>query len=152
MKKDKAYVLKMVKEHDVRFIRLWFTDVLGFLKTFVITVDELEGALDEGMGFDGSRSRVTPDRRERHDRQARPHHLPDHPWRPKENAVAMMFADVLEPDGTPARGIPGGRSRGTSRRRRTWATPSTSGRSSSTSTSRAPEGKPEILTGAATST
>lgn len=53
-KKTKADILKLVKEHRIKFIRLWFTDVLGFLKGFAITVDELEGALEEGMGFDGS--------------------------------------------------------------------------------------------------
>ncbi len=51
---DKDYVLKTVEEKKVKFIRLWFTDVLGYMKSFAITVDELEGALDEGMGFDGS--------------------------------------------------------------------------------------------------
>jgi len=50
----KEYVLKMAKERDVRFIRLWFTDILGFLKSFDIAVDELERALEDGMGFDGS--------------------------------------------------------------------------------------------------
>ncbi len=53
-KESKEYVLKMAKEHDVKFIRLWFTDILGILKSFAITVEELEGALEEGMGFDGS--------------------------------------------------------------------------------------------------
>ncbi|MFA6771396.1 MAG: glutamine synthetase, partial [Dehalococcoidales bacterium] len=53
-KESKEYVLKMAKEHDVKFIRLWFTDVLGMLKSFAITVEELETALEEGMGFDGS--------------------------------------------------------------------------------------------------
>ncbi|MEE8204464.1 MAG: glutamine synthetase, partial [Dehalococcoidales bacterium] len=50
----RAYVLKMTKEHNVKFIRLWFTDILGVLKSFAITPGELEGALEEGMGFDGS--------------------------------------------------------------------------------------------------
>lgn len=50
----KEYILKMAKEHDVKFIWLWFTDILGILKSFAITVEELEGALEEGMGFDGS--------------------------------------------------------------------------------------------------
>ena len=54
LRKDKEYVLRLAKEHDVRFIRLWFTDILGFLKSFAITIDELEKALEEGMGFDGS--------------------------------------------------------------------------------------------------
>jgi glutamine synthetase len=52
--KDKDYVIQMVKERNVKFIRLWFTDILGFLKSFAITPGELEGALDEGMCFDGS--------------------------------------------------------------------------------------------------
>ena len=52
--RDKEYVLKTAKEKDVKFIRLWFTDILGFLKSFAITIEELEGALEEGMGFDGS--------------------------------------------------------------------------------------------------
>ena len=51
---SKSYVLKMAKEHDVKFIRLWFTDILGMLKSFAITVGELDVALEEGMGFDGS--------------------------------------------------------------------------------------------------
>ena len=50
----KKYVLNMVKEHGVKFITLWFADILGFLKSFTITVEELEGALKDGMGFDGS--------------------------------------------------------------------------------------------------
>ena len=51
---SKEYVLKTAKEHDVKFIRLWFTDILGMLKSFAITVEELENALEDGMGFDGS--------------------------------------------------------------------------------------------------
>ena len=51
---SKEYVLKMAKEHDVKFIRLLCTDILGILKGFAITVEELEGALEHGMGFDGS--------------------------------------------------------------------------------------------------
>ena len=52
--KEKEQVLKMAKDNNVKFIRLWFTDILGVLKSFAITIDELETALDEGMGFDGS--------------------------------------------------------------------------------------------------
>ncbi len=51
---DKKDVLRMAKEKKVKFVRLWFTDILGFLKSFAITIRELEGALDEGRGFDGS--------------------------------------------------------------------------------------------------
>ena len=53
-KEGQEHVLKMARENDVKFIRLWFTDILGLLKSFAITVEELEGALEEGMGFDGS--------------------------------------------------------------------------------------------------
>ena len=51
---DKDYVLKTVEERDVHFVRFWFTDVLGMLKSFAVTDTELEGAFEEGMGFDGS--------------------------------------------------------------------------------------------------
>jgi glutamine synthetase len=51
---SKQLVLNMTREHDVKFVHLWFTDILGFLKSFAITVEELEEALEEGMGFDGS--------------------------------------------------------------------------------------------------
>ena len=54
MVKQDEYVLRTVEERGIRFIRLWFTDVLGFLKSFAITPAELETAFDEGMGFDGS--------------------------------------------------------------------------------------------------
>ena len=51
---EAEYVLRTIEERGIRFIRLWFTDVLGFLKSFTITSQELEGAFTEGMGFDGS--------------------------------------------------------------------------------------------------
>ena len=103
----KEYVLGMVKEHNVKFIRLWFTDILGFLKSFAITVEELEGALEEGMGFDGSSIEGFA-RIDESDMVA----LPDTntfqllPWRPRENAVARMFCDVLKPGGEPFEGDP----------------------------------------------
>jgi glutamine synthetase len=105
--KDNDYVIKMVKERNVKFIRLWFTDILGFLKSFAITPDELEVALNEGMGFDGSSIEGFA-RIDESDMVA----MPDPntftllPWRPKENAVARMFCDVVEPDGTPYKGDP----------------------------------------------
>jgi glutamine synthetase len=107
MDKEKQNVLKMAKENDVKFIRLWFTDILGFLKGFAITVDELEGALEEGMGFDGSSIQGYA-RIDESDMIAKPDPKTFQivPWRPKENAVARMFADVLEPDGTPYKGDP----------------------------------------------
>ena len=51
---EAEYVLHTIEERGIRFVRLWFTDVLGFLKSFTITSQELEGAFAEGMGFDGS--------------------------------------------------------------------------------------------------
>jgi glutamine synthetase len=102
------YVLKTSKEHDVKFIRLWFTDILGILKSFAITIEELEGALQEGMGFDGSSIEGFA-RIDESDMVAMPD--PDTydllPWRPREHrAVARMFCDVLRPGGQPFEGDP----------------------------------------------
>ena len=96
----------IVKEHDVRFVRLWFTDVLGQLKSFSINAAELEDAFDGGMGFDGS-SITGFNPIEESDMIA----MPDPstfalmPWRPEdENAVARMFCDIRVPGGEPLRG------------------------------------------------
>jgi glutamine synthetase len=102
------YVLKTAKEHDVKFIRLWFTDILGILKSFSITVEELQGALEMGMGFDGSSIEGFA-RIDESDMVARPD--PETfqllPWRPREHhAVARMFCDVLRPGGEPFDGDP----------------------------------------------
>lgn len=104
----KERVLRTVMEEDVKFIRLWFTDVLGSLKSFAITADELEGALEDGMGFDGS-SIEGYARIEESDMVA----MPDPetfrilPWRPTEGgAVARMFCDIRQPDGSPYDGDP----------------------------------------------
>ncbi|MFC2045362.1 glutamine synthetase family protein [Chloroflexota bacterium] len=104
----KEYVLKMAKERDVKFIRLWFTDILGILKSFAITVEELEGALEEGMGFDGSSIEGFA-RIDESDMIALPD--PDTfqlvPWRPREHrAVARMFCDIMMPGGEPFEGDP----------------------------------------------
>ncbi len=106
--KAKEYVLKTAKENDVKFIRLWFTDILGFLKSFAITREELEGALEDGMGFDGSSIEGFA-RIDESDMVA----LPDPttfqllPWRPREHAaVARMFCDILMPGGQPFTGDP----------------------------------------------
>ncbi len=106
LSQEAEYVLRTVEERGIRFIRLWFTDVLGFLKAFTITSQELEGAFTEGMGFDGSSidgfSRI-----EESDMVA----VPDPstfqliPWK-TEAQVARMFCDVLNPDGTPFEGDP----------------------------------------------
>jgi glutamine synthetase len=107
-KEGKEYVLKMAKEHDVKFIRMWFSDILGMLKSFAITVEELEGALEDGMGFDGSSIEGFA-RIDESDMMALPD--PDTfrllPWRPKEHhAVARMFCDILRPGGEPFEGDP----------------------------------------------
>ncbi len=107
-KRTKADILKLVKAHKVKFIRLWFTDVLGFLKGFAITADELEGALEEGMGFDGSSIEGFA-RIEESDMIARPD--PDTfaiiPWRTGDSYnVARMFCDIYEPGGKPFEGDP----------------------------------------------
>lgn len=107
-KESKEYVLKMAKEHDVKFIRLWFTDVLGALKSFAITVEELETALEEGMGFDGSSIEGFA-RIDESDMVALPD--PDTfrllPWRPREHqAVGRMYCDIVKPEGTPFEGDP----------------------------------------------
>jgi len=107
MDEAKEYVLKMAKEQNVRFIRLWFTDILGMLKSFAITVDELEGALAEGMGFDGSSIEGFA-RIDESDMIAMPD--PDTfcmlPWRPREDAVARMFCDIMMPEGQSFEGDP----------------------------------------------
>jgi glutamine synthetase len=105
---SKQHVLKLSKEHNVKFIRLWFTDILGLLKSFAITVEELEGALEEGMGFDGSSIEGFA-RIDESDMVA----LPDPntfdilPWRPREQlAIGRMFCDILRPGGEPFEGDP----------------------------------------------
>jgi glutamine synthetase len=104
---DQQYVLRTVEERDVRFIRLWFTDVLGFLKSFAITPAELEAAFEEGMGFDGSAIEGFA-RTQESDMLARPDPATFQilPWRPGEQGVARMFCDVMTPDGEPFAGDP----------------------------------------------
>ncbi|MDR3315930.1 MAG: glutamine synthetase family protein [Coriobacteriales bacterium] len=104
---EKDYVLKSIQNNDIHFIRFWFTDVLGFLKSFAVTQSEVMGAFEEGMGFDGS-SIEGFSRIQESDMLA----FPDAstfqalPWRPKENGVARMFCDIRTPDGDPFEGDP----------------------------------------------
>ena len=101
------YVLATARENDVKFIRLWFTDILGSLKSFAITVSELEKALEEGMSFDGSSIEGFA-RIDESDMIAKPD--PSTfvvlPWRPQQQRVARMICDVHLPDGTPFEGDP----------------------------------------------
>ncbi len=103
----KESVLKAVKDNNIRFIRLWFTDILGFLKSFAISPSELEGAFDEGMGFDGSSIQGFC-RIDESDMVAKPdaNTFTLLPWRPSEGGVARMFCDIMNPDGTPYEGDP----------------------------------------------
>jgi glutamine synthetase len=104
---SKDEIIEQVQENDVEFIRLWFTDINGILKSFAITQDELETALNQGMGFDGSSITGFQDIEES-DMIA----MPDIntfnilPWRPKEKAVARMICDVQIPGGKPYEGDP----------------------------------------------
>jgi glutamine synthetase len=107
MDKQREYVLRTVEERGVRFVRLWFTDILGLLKSFAITPAELETAFDEGMRFDGS-SIDGFSRNQESDMLA----MPDArtfqilPWRPGDAGVARMFCDIVTPDGEPFPGDP----------------------------------------------
>ena len=85
--KTKEDVIKLVEKNNVKFIRLWFTDILGQIKSFAITSGELEGAFDEGMGFDGSSIKGYA-RIDESDMIAKPDPSTFQfiPWRPKEKA------------------------------------------------------------------
>ena len=103
MGKQEDFVLRALEERDVRFVRLWFTDVLGFLKSVAVAPAELEGAFDEGIGFDGSAiegfARVYEA-----DMLAKPDPSTFQilPWRGDPPGTARMFCDLQLPDGTPS--------------------------------------------------
>jgi len=108
MSTDSAnYVISACRESDVKFIRLWFTDIVGSLKSFAITVEELEKALEEGMGFDGSSIEGFA-RIDESDMIAKPDPSTFQlvPWRPRESGVARMFCDIYRPDGRAFEGDP----------------------------------------------
>jgi glutamine synthetase len=104
----KDYVLKMAREHNVKFVELWFTDILGNLKAYAIPVSELEGAIDNGLGFDGS-SVEGYSRIDESDMMS----VPDLdtfqllPWKVREDVpLARMFCDIRQPGGAPFEGDP----------------------------------------------
>ena len=103
MDKQTDYVLRTIEERDIRFVRLWFTDVLGMLKSVAIAPAELEGAFAEGIGFDGSAiqgfARVSES-----DMLAKPDPSTFQvlPWRGDTIAVGRMFCDIMLPDGSPS--------------------------------------------------
>lgn len=101
--KDREFVLNQARELGVRFIRMWFTDILGFLKSFAISIEELENALYEGHLFDGAAIEGFA-RIEESDMFAHPDPTTFCvlPWRPQDGgAVARMFCDIKDPDGNP---------------------------------------------------
>ena len=100
-------VLERVRAENVEFVRFWFTDIFGALKSFAVGKEELPGAFEEGMGFDGS-SITGFNRIEESDMVA----MPDPttfkllPWRSREHKVGRVFCDVLTPSGEPYEGDP----------------------------------------------
>jgi len=107
MSKQQAFVLRTIEERNIRFIRLWFTDVLGYLKSVAIAPAELVNAFEEGIGFDGSAiegfARVTES-----DMLAKPDPATFSilPWRTESPGAARMFCDITMPDGSPSHADP----------------------------------------------
>ncbi|MBB5082463.1 type I glutamate--ammonia ligase [Nonomuraea endophytica] len=107
MDRQQEFVLRTLEERDIRFIRLWFTDVLGFLKSVAIAPAELEGAFAEGIGFDGSAiegfARVYES-----DMLAKPDPSTFQilPWRSENPGAGRIFCDILMPDGSPSHADP----------------------------------------------
>src|SRR5438045_5964215 len=104
---DRRAVLERIKDEGIEFLLLWFTDIEGHLKSFAITPAEIEGALDDGMGFDGS-SITGFNAIEESDMVA----IPDPqsfqvmPWKQGETKIARMICDIVTPDGNPYTGDP----------------------------------------------
>jgi glutamine synthetase len=107
MDRQQEFVLRTIEERDIRFVRLWFTDVLGSLKSVAVAPAELEGAFAEGIGFDGSAIEglarvyeadmlVKPD----------PSTFAVLPWRGDHHGTARLICDILTPDGEPANSDP----------------------------------------------
>jgi len=103
MDRQQEFVLRTIEERDIRFVRLWFTDVLGTLKSVAVAPAELEGAFAEGIGFDGSAiegfARVYEA-----DMLAKPDPSTFQvlPWRGENPGTARMFCDLTLPDGSPS--------------------------------------------------
>jgi glutamine synthetase len=101
--RQRDFVLRTLEERNIRFVRLWFTDVLGFLKSVAIAPAELESAFEEGIGFDGSAiegfARVSES-----DMLAKPdpQTFSILPWRTENPGAARMFCDIAMPDGSPS--------------------------------------------------
>ena len=107
MDRQQEFVLRTIEERDIRFVRLWFTDVLGTLKSVAIAPAELEGAFAEGIGFDGSVIEGFA-RIYEADMLAKPDPSTFQvlPWRGESPGTARMFCDLTLPDGTPSMADP----------------------------------------------
>ena len=108
MDRQKEFVLRTLEERDIRFVRLWFTDVLGYLKSVAIAPAELEGAFEEGIGFDGSSiegfARVSESDTVAH---PDPSTFQVLPWvtNAGHHHSARMFCNITMPDGSKLKGI-----------------------------------------------
>jgi len=107
MDKQRDYVLRTIEERNVKFVRLWFTDVAGTLKSVAIAPAEVEGAFAEGIGFDGSAIEGLA-RSYEADMLAQPDPSTFQilPWRGEIDPTARMFCDITTPDGVPAAADP----------------------------------------------
>src|SRR5258707_14881863 len=95
-------VMSLVQERDIRFVRLWFTDILGHLKSFSVNSTELGNAFEGGMGFDGSSiTGFNPIEESDMIAMPDPSTFATLPWRPAEQGVARMFCDIHTPAQTP---------------------------------------------------
>jgi glutamine synthetase len=105
--KQQEFVLRTIEERNIRFIRLWFSDVLGTLKSVAIAPAELENAFDEGIGFDGSAIEGFA-RHTESDMLAKPDPATFSilPWRTEAPGAARMFCDISMPDGSPSHSDP----------------------------------------------
>jgi glutamine synthetase len=103
MSKQQDFVMRTIEERNIRFIRLWFTDVLGYLKSVAIAPAELANAFDEGIGFDGSAIEGFA-RTSESDMLAKPDPATFSilPWRTEAPGAARMFCDITLPNGDPS--------------------------------------------------
>ena len=99
---EQDFVLKTIKGRDVHFVRFWFTDVLGNMKSFAVIPSELENAFDDGSCVEGFCRTRESDMRAFPDAST----FQVLPWRPESNAVGRMFCDIRTPDGKPFEGDP----------------------------------------------
>ncbi|WP_312169920.1 type I glutamate--ammonia ligase [Microbacterium sp.] len=103
MDKQRDFVLRTIEERGVKFVRLWFTDVIGTLKSVAIAPAEVEGAFAEGIGFDGSAIEgLTRSYESDLLAQPDPTTFQTLPWRGEIDPTARMFCDITTPDGRPA--------------------------------------------------